>query len=138
MRSYVPIRVRSNFSLLSGSSSIDTLVEKASQFGMPALTLTDTNNLYGAVYFFDKARRYGVRPVIGSIVNCAQGEVVLLARNTKGYANLCEVITKRNLNSDFDLTDTVDEHQQGLFVLTADAVLAEQLRGKVDRNRLML
>ena len=138
MYSYVPIRVRSNFSLLSGASSIDALVEKASLFGMPALALTDTNNLYGAVYFFDKARRYGVRPVVGAIVNCAQGEVVLLARNSRGYANLCETITRRNFDPNFDLTNTVGEFQEGLFVLTADPALLEPLREKVDRERLML
>ncbi|MFC1462432.1 DNA polymerase III subunit alpha [Verrucomicrobiota bacterium] len=138
MYSYVPIRVRSNFSLLSGASSIDALVEKASLFGMPALALTDTNNLYGAVYFFDKARRYGVRPIIGAIVNCGQGEVVLLAQNSNGYANLCEIISRRNLDGNFSLTDTVAERQEGLFVLTADPALLESLREKVDRKRLML
>lgn len=138
MYSYVPIRVRSNFSLLSGASSIDSLVEKASLFGMPALALTDTNNLYGSVYFFDKAREYGVRPIIGAIISCARDEVVLLARNEKGYANLCEIITKRNLDKNFTVVDTVAEHQEGLFVLTADPRLLETLREKVDHNRLML
>lgn len=138
MFSYIPIRVRSNFSLLSGASSIDALVEKASLFGMPALTLTDTNNLYGAVYFFDKARKYGVRPVIGAIVDCGQDEVVLLVRNAEGYANLCEIITKRNLDNNFRLVDVIAQHQEGLFVLTADTTLLGVLREKVDRGRLML
>ena len=57
MNAYIPLRVRSNWSLLSGASSVDTLLEKAARSGIRTLALTDECNLYGAVGFFEKAAR---------------------------------------------------------------------------------
>ncbi|MHC4506470.1 MAG: PHP domain-containing protein, partial [Planctomycetota bacterium] len=108
---YSPLRVRSNWSLLSGASPVDALVGKAARSGMPAVALTDECNLYGAVGFFEKARECGVKPVLGCILDGPEGEVVLLVRDETGYATLCELISARHLDERFSLASAIPEHQ---------------------------
>ena len=136
MDSYVPLRVRSYYSLLSGASSIDMLLEKAARSRIRTLALTDENNLYGAVAFFEKARERGVRPVLGCILDGPEGSVVLLVRDAAGYANLCELISGRHLNERFSLASAISEDQAGLFVLASDPRLVESLAARLDRGRL--
>jgi error-prone DNA polymerase len=138
---YVPLRVRSNYSLLSGASSIDAVLDRAAAFGVDALAVTDEANLYGAVPFFEKARARGVRPVLGAIVDEGGREVVLLARDRTGYANLCEIISLRRLDDEnaherFSLEKALLPRQAGLFVLVRDAALLGRLARDVDADRL--
>ncbi|MHC4200875.1 MAG: PHP domain-containing protein, partial [Planctomycetota bacterium] len=133
---YSPLRVRSNWSLLSGASPVEALVGKAARSGMPALALTDECNLYGAVGFFEKAKERGIRPVLGCVLDGPEGEVVLLVRDETGYANLCELISARHLDERFSLASAIPEHQEGLFVLASDAPLLEVLAAKLGRGRL--
>ena len=138
MLGYIPIRVRSHYSLLSGASSVGALVEKAARLGLPALALTDENNLYGAVPFFQKAHELGIRPILGAIISGSTSEAVLLVRDAAGYANLCQIISERNLDREFSLQDAITQHQAGLFVLTPDPELATALAGDVQPEFLWL
>ena len=113
-------------------------MEKAYRSGIPALALTDTNNLYGSVYFFNRAPKYGVRPIAGSIITCPEGEAVLLVKNRKGYSNICSIISKRNLQNNFTPAETIAGHQEGLFVITGNIELAAKLAQTLDRGRLYL
>src|SRR5262249_25511527 len=61
-----PLHVHSHYSLLEGVDSPDALLQRAAACGYPALALTDSNNLYGAVAFVEAAQRHGVRPILGS------------------------------------------------------------------------
>jgi DNA polymerase-3 subunit alpha len=105
---YVPLRVRSNYSLLTGAATVEALVARAASLGLPALALTDEANLYGAVRFITAARAAGVHPVLGAILRGTAGadppgEAVLLVQDREGYANLCRLITQRHLASNFRL-----------------------------------
>jgi DNA polymerase III alpha subunit len=135
---YVPLRVRSNHSLLAGASSVSALVSKAARHGLPMLALTDENNLYGAVAFFQQAREQGVRPVLGSIVSSGEEQALLLVRDATGYANLCQILGERHLAENFRLAQTIAEHQAGLFVLTPCPRFAESLARDLDPGRLWL
>jgi len=64
--SYVPLHLHSNYSLLEGASTIDEYVEAAVALRLPALALTDTNALYGAVPFYRAAKSAGIKPIIGA------------------------------------------------------------------------
>ncbi len=62
---FVPVRVKSAYSLGLGTTAVDRLVARASALGLEAMALTDVDNLYGAVLFHRLARQRGIRPLIG-------------------------------------------------------------------------
>ncbi len=134
----VSLRLRSNYSLLSGGSSIDALLALAVSWDLPALALTDENNLYGAVHFSERARDHGIRPILGAILDAPDGEAVLLVENHAGYANLCRLLSRRHLDPDFLISRELPESQGGLIVLTPDLVLAGKLAPNMDPGRLWL
>jgi DNA polymerase III alpha subunit len=96
---YAELHCHSCFSLLDGSSTPEALVERAVELGMPALALTDHDGLYGAVRFYVAARERGIHPIIGAEVTLeGDSHLVLLAENRAGYANLCALISRSQLN----------------------------------------
>ena len=62
---FVHLRVHSAYSLLEGALTIQKLVSLASEDRMPALALTDTNNLFGALEFSEYAAQAKIQPIIG-------------------------------------------------------------------------
>ncbi|MDP3142788.1 MAG: PHP domain-containing protein, partial [Candidatus Omnitrophota bacterium] len=62
---FTHLHVHSHYSLLDGLAKIDDLVNRAKELGMEALALTDHGTLYGAVEFFQKAKRAQIKPIIG-------------------------------------------------------------------------
>jgi DNA-directed DNA polymerase III PolC len=124
--------------LLSGASSVESLVDLAVEWGLPALALTDENNLYGAVPFLERARERGLRPILGAILDGRDGGAVLLVENRTGYANLCTLISLRRLGEEFTLAEELPRRQRGLVILTPQVALAEALAGRLDRGRLWL
>ena len=116
------LHVHSSFTFGEGTSTIDALVEGAKKLGMSHLALTDKHGLYGAIRFYQKAKKEGIQPIIGVEVTTKSGHsLVLLARNRKGYSNLCQLITRIHLASpdgpvvDFDM---LGEFSRDLFVLS--------------------
>lgn len=101
MTPFVHLHNHSDYSLLDGASKIDGLVDTALAMGMPALALTDHGNLFGALQFYNTARKKGLKPIIGCEVYVAKesrhkksgggdqsNHLVLLAENLEGYHNL--------------------------------------------------
>jgi len=117
---------------------LDSLLARAAGHGYGALALTDEGNLHGAVPFFEKAREAGLRPILGSLLDAPDGQAVVLVETAAGYANLCELITRRNLHQGFRLAAELPTRQTGLVVLTPSAALAGKLAGNLDRGRLWL
>jgi DNA-directed DNA polymerase III PolC len=98
---FVHLHSHSAFSLLEGTATPQALVGMAKKLKMPALALTDRNNLYGAVPFYIHAQKAGIKPILGMEVDLDDGaSLVLLARNMAGYSNLCHLATVLRLNSD--------------------------------------
>jgi len=135
---YAPLRLRSNYSLCCGASSIESILTRAASLGIQALALTDKNNLYGAVKFFETAKEYGIKPILGAIISTATESAVLLIQNDVGYSNLCEIISRRNLEDNFSLADSPPALQEGLVVITEGLNLARSLSGKIHSERLFL
>ena len=97
---YAELHCHSYFSLLAASSSPEELAERAAQLGLAGLALTDTGSLAGAIRFDQACKKHGARGIIGATVNVlAEGagdegfELVLLAENPTGYANLSRALT---------------------------------------------
>src|SRR6478752_7046285 len=64
-RPFIHLRVHSAYSLLEGALQISKIVGHAAKDLAPAIAVTDTNNLFGALEFAQKAVKEGVQPVIG-------------------------------------------------------------------------
>lgn len=109
--SFVHLHVHSHFSLLDGLSKIDKLVEKAVDFHMPAVALTDHGVMYGAIDFYQKCKKAGIKPIIGVEAYLAPEDrfnkssnqesryyhVTLLAKDLAGYKNLIKLVTSGHL-----------------------------------------
>ena len=62
---FVHLHVHTQYSLLDGAIRIDDLLQRVSEYGMPAVATTDHGTLFGAVEFYEKACKAGIQPVIG-------------------------------------------------------------------------
>ncbi len=62
---FVHLHVHTEYSMLDGASLLDGLFSRVSDLGMPAIAMTDHGNLHGAYDFYSKAKKYGVKPIIG-------------------------------------------------------------------------
>src|SRR5262249_27415369 len=90
---FIHLRARSAYSLLQSAVQVKDLVKLAAKHGMPALGVTDANNLFGALEFSEAAAEAGVQPIVGVALHVksdegVDGAVALLAQNAAGYANL--------------------------------------------------
>ncbi|MFD1851912.1 DNA polymerase III subunit alpha [Oceanobacillus bengalensis] len=94
---YTHLMVRSGYSLMDSTITIEKLVGKAKELGYGALALTDEHVLYGAVPFYKACIKHGIKPIIGMIVQVeideVLNEVILLAKTNKGYQNLVRLTT---------------------------------------------
>jgi DNA polymerase-3 subunit alpha len=93
---FIHLRARSAYSLLQSAVQIKDLVKLAAKHDMPALGVTDANNLFGALEFSEAAADAGVQPVVGVNLRVkgedgVDGAIALLAQNTAGYANLMKL-----------------------------------------------
>ncbi len=106
---YVPLHLHTEYSLLDGALKINELIELAASYRMPAVAITDHGNLFGAVEFYKKTTRAGIKPVIGCEVYVAPKDrfdkektdatesafhLILLAKDNNGYKNLVTLVTK--------------------------------------------
>ena len=135
---FVHLHTHTQYSLLDGACRIDRLVEKARQWGMPALAITDHGNMFGAVEFYQKVKKAGLKPIIGCEVYVAPKSrkekssrgitdaahhLVLLARDHSGYQNLIRLVTSSYLEG-FYYKPRIDkellsQHAGGLIALSA-------------------
>src|SRR5262249_30932139 len=121
---FVPLHVHSSYSLLEGALTISRLAELAKADRQPALALTDTDNMFGALEFSDKLAGYGIQPIIGAALalDFADGaagastpasgvpgarvatrpaplpRIVLLAAQPEGYRNLMRLSSRAFLD----------------------------------------
>ncbi len=110
MSNFVHLHNHSDFSLLDGAQSVQTLVDVMSDLKMDSVGLTDHGNLFGLVEFYKVARAAGIKPIIGCEVYVAQKDrfhretgggagwgnynhLVLLAKNQEGLRNLVKLVS---------------------------------------------
>ena len=120
---YAELHCHSNFSFLDGGSHPAELATRAAELGIPALALTDTGGVYGAVRFLHACRKAGVRPVIGACLEVDGQELVLLARSRHGYSNLSRLLSLAHQGQPKGeartTLETARRHSGDLFFLTA-------------------
>ena len=106
---FIHLRLHSNFSLAEGMLSFEYLSKFCVHNNKPAIAITDTSNLFGALEFSLKMTSCGVQPIIVIQININQngkddediGEVVLIAKNEIGYKNLLFLTNGISTNANF-------------------------------------
>jgi len=90
----IPLNVHSYYSFLDSTLSINAIVELAKRHQLPAIALTDKNNLHGAVEFAQAAAKAGIKPIIGAELDWKGRRVCLYVENQTGYHNLCRILSE--------------------------------------------
>ena len=135
---FVHLHLHSSFSLLEGALPIARLAELAKSDRQPALALTDTGNLFGALEFSEKMASAGIQPIIGCSLAVDFGDqvqtrngqrasslprLVLLSANETGYRNLMQLVSRSFLGVDAAepphvKAEWLAERAEGLIALT--------------------
>ena len=102
--SFIHLRLHSEYSIADGIVRISEAIAAAKQDVMPALALTDLNNVFGLIKFYQAARAAGIKPIIGCdvfISNPAERDkpsrLLLLCQSNVGYLRLCDLVTRAYL-----------------------------------------
>ncbi len=120
------LHVHSNFSLLTGASSVESIVERAAIENMKALALTDTDGMYGLIKFYKSCTEKRIKPILGACVTDLKDKntyALILAKNYNGYSELCRIITSRKLNENFSLLDILNAGFNDLYFITPSLTL---------------
>ncbi|MFH0814746.1 MAG: DNA polymerase III subunit alpha [Candidatus Falkowbacteria bacterium] len=132
---FVHLHVHSHYSLLDGLAKIGELVDKAKNDGMSAMALTDHGVMYGAIEFYQKCKKAGIKAIIGcemylvkdhlrkEMTDNERFHVILLAKNEVGYKNLIKLTTLAHLEG-FYYKPRIDwplleKYREGLVCLSA-------------------
>jgi len=134
---FTHLHVHSHYSLLDGLAKIDELINKAKEYGMDSLALTDHGVMYGAIEFYSKAITAGIKPIIGVELYMTPGSrfdktagksdirnhILLLVKNKTGYHNLIKLVTKAHLEGFYYKPridkELLEKYHDGLIALTA-------------------
>ena len=143
---FVHLRLHTEYSLLEGAVPVKKLPGMAEAAQMPAVAMTDTNNMFAALEFSEYASKAGVQPIIGCQVSLSYTKtepgkrpddpapIVLLAQTEAGYMNLMKLNSCAYLDNGGQLPqvsiDDLSHHQSGLICLTGgpDGPLGRLLR----------
>jgi DNA polymerase III subunit alpha len=135
MSKFTHLHIHSHYSLLDGLTKIDELIKRVKEQDMNAVALTDHGVLYGAIEFYKKAKKAGIKPILGCEVYVAPKDrtskeagdryyhLILLAENEEGWKNLVKLVSIGHLEG-FYYKPRIDkaclrEHSKGLIALSA-------------------
>ena len=154
---FIHLRLHSEYSLLEGAVRLKKLPNHCIDVGMPAVALTDTNNMFAALEFSVAAAGAGVQPIIGCQIDVKfrdddgngglpdPAAIVLLAQNEAGYQNLLRLNSCLYLDADrpvpFVTIEELAQHSEGLICLTGgpDGPLGRCLQtGNISEARALL
>lgn len=150
---FVHLHCHSEYSLLDGANRIDTLLDRAVELDMEALAITDHGNLHGAWEFQVKARKRGLKPIIGFEAYVAYGDrrrkerppdapadythLIVLAANRTGYHNLVR-LASRAFTEGFYRKPRIDRElleQLADGLVITSACLASEIARALTRDR---
>ncbi len=131
MAEFTHLHLHTDFSLLDGACDVDKLVKRVQDIGQTSVAITDHGNIYGAVHFFEAAKKQGVKPILGCELYVCQKEdhradpqgddynhLLVLAENEEGYRNLVRITSEASLHGFYRKPRIskkyLAEHAQGL------------------------
>jgi len=111
---FVHLRVHTAYSLSEGAIKMDDLIRQCQGHKMPAVAMTDSNNMFAALEFSTYAAKGGIQPIVGVTLAVANpyaekdrrgkrpdpDKLVLLAKNEQGYQNLMKLVSQAHLLSE--------------------------------------
>ena len=134
---FTHLHVHSEYSLLDGASTIESLVSRTKELGMDSIAITDHGAMYGVVDFYKEAKKKGIKPIIGCEVYMAKNSMteregskdreashlVLLCKNNTGYQNLIKLVSLGFTDGFYYKPridyDTLQKYSEGLICLSA-------------------
>lgn len=134
---FVNLHVHTEYSLLDGACRIDRLMERVKQLGQTAAAITDHGNMYGAVEFYNAAKKAGIKPIIGCEVYVAPRtrfdreasldsspyHLILLCENNTGYKNLVKLVSIASLEGFYNRPrvdiELLEKYHEGLICMSA-------------------
>ena len=130
MKTFIHLRQYSNYSLLESSFKINEIINLCKKHQMPAIALTDKQNLFGAFEFSLEAKKNGIQPILG--INLELGKIddlelpsniLLLIKNYEGYKNIINLMTKYYSNDENNLINLNDleKNNEGIICLSGGA-----------------
>ncbi len=137
-KTFVHLHVHSAYSLAEGAIKIKDLVQLCLKRKMPAVAVTDTNNMFGAMEFALEASKCGVQPILGCQILLEGRQAVLLVQNEAGYQNICKVISAAYMDGDtVDVPfDHLAGHSDGLICLSgglSGSIAQHLLHGQAEK-----
>jgi len=135
---FVHLNNHTEYSLLNGMIRVSDMVKKAKEMGQPAVAMTDYGNMFGAVDFYQEAKKSGIKPIIGSTMFMPSHDqytlkqhrkgldhlfqIVLIILNAEGYKNLSLLLSKASMEGFYYRpridTQLLAQHTQGLLALS--------------------
>ncbi len=101
---FVHLRVHSEYSISDGMVRIKPLAAACAEMRMPAVAMTDINNVFGLIKFYNAANNNGIKPIVAADVSIPAEDpgldptpLVLLATDEVGYRNLSELLSRAYL-----------------------------------------
>lgn len=149
MEDFTHLHLHTTYSMLDGAIRIPDLMKKVKESGMSSVAITDHGNMYGAIEFYNQAKKEGIKPILGcefyvtpsrnkeeeldQIADGGAYHLILLAKNEAGYKNIIKLASRsytegfyRKARIDYDL---LSHNSEGLICLTA--CLAGEVNKKI-------
>ncbi len=149
---FIHLRIHTEYSLIDGIVQIHPLIEKALEYQMPAVGITDQSNLFATIKFYQAASLAGIKPIIGTDVwleNKKQSKnpfkLTVFCKNNSGYKNLLELVSRsfikgqshgkaiiyyewlKELSDGLILLSAAEEGDLGQALLSEDAQSVKQI-----------
>jgi DNA polymerase-3 subunit alpha len=143
-RPFVHLHVHTEYSMLESTLRINQLVQKATEYEMPALAITDRGNMFAGVRFINACRKAKIKPILGCELNVCVGSrlektkkklpksekdsyhLTVLARNQQGYQNLSKIVSTGYMDGFYYRPrvdkEVLEKHSEGLIVTSSDMV----------------
>ncbi len=130
MNNFIHLRLHSSYSLSEGAIKIEELPDLCRQNSMPAVAITDTNNMFGSLEFSMTMAKNGIQPIVGSVITIATGDkeqefikVLAIASDETGYSNLLKLTSFPHTNSASKLQPSIDfktleKYSEGIILLS--------------------
>ena len=117
-----PLHCHSTFSFYAGVCTPEELACRARELGYTACGLADTDRVSGLIRFYNACKKNNIAPILGVELSdpaCPLEHVVIIARNATGYADLCELVTRRKTDAGFSFDKDLNVPWPNLIFMTA-------------------
>ena len=152
---FTHLHVHTEYSMLDGLSRLEDLVVRTKELGMDSLAITDHGGMYGAIDFYQIAKKHGIKPIIGCEMyvapdsrhernsnNKSPYHMTVLSQDERGYDNLVKLVSKANLEGFYYKPridrEILEQHSEGLIVLSgcpSGEIPRAIIQGDMDKAR---